>query len=66
MGQPLIGRPVYGRRKEEASLADGRYNALALWLLESLGVQHEVVSAMSALEANDLYEDVVVSRSELS
>ena len=52
MGQSLIGRPLYGPRKEEASSADG-LNALALCLLESLGVRHEVVSALSALEAND-------------
>ena len=52
MGQPLIGRP-YDPRKEEASFADGRLNALALFLLESLGVRHEVVSALSAPEAND-------------
>ena len=52
MGQPLIGRPLYGPRKEEASFADGRLNALALCLLESLGVRHEVASALSALEAN--------------
>ena len=53
MGQPLTGRPLYGPRKEEASFADGRLNALALCLLESLGVRHELVSALSALEAND-------------
>ena len=40
MGQPLIGRPLYGPRKEEASFADGRLNALALCLLESLRVRH--------------------------
>ena len=45
MGQPLIDRPLYGPRKEEASFADGRLNALALCLLESLGVPHEVASA---------------------
>ena len=53
MGQPLIGHPLYGPRKEEASFADGRLNAIALCLLKSLGVRHEVVSALSALEAND-------------
>ena len=47
MGQPLIGRPLYAPRKEEASFADGRLNALALCLLESLGVRHEVVSAFA-------------------
>ena len=51
MGQPLIGRSLYGPRKE-ASFADGRLNALALCLPKSLGV-HEVISALSALEAND-------------
>ena len=54
MGQPLIGRSLYGPRKEEASLADGCLNSFALCLLENLGVRHEVVSALSALEANDL------------
>ena len=53
MGQPLIGRPWFGPRKEEPSFADGRLDALALCLLESLGVRHEVVGALSALEAND-------------
>ena len=53
MGQPLIGRPLYGSRKEKASFADGRLNALALCLLESFGVRHEGVSALSALEASD-------------
>ena len=52
MGRPLIGRPLYGPRKEEASFVD-RLNALALCLLENLGVLHEVVSALSALGAND-------------
>ena len=66
MGQPLIGRPLYGPRREEASLADGRLNALAFGLLESLGVRHEVVSALPSLEANDPREEVVVCRSELS
>ena len=53
MGQPLIDRPLYGPRQQEASFPVGRLNALALRLLESLGVRHEVVSALSALEAND-------------
>ena len=53
MGQPLIGRPLYAPRKKNASFADGRLNGLALCLLESPGVRYEVVSALSALEAND-------------
>ena len=64
MGQSLIGRPLYGSRKEEASFADSRLNALTLCLLESLGVA--VVDALSALKANDTYEEVVVCRSEFS
>ena len=52
-GQLLIGRRLYGRRKEETSFADGRLNALALCLFEGLGIRHKVVSALSALEAND-------------
>ena len=40
--QPLIGRPLYGPRKENASFAYGPLNALALLcLLEGLGVRHE-------------------------
>ena len=39
MGQSPIGHPLYGSRKEEASFADSRLNALALFLLESLGVE---------------------------
>ena len=49
MGQSLICRRLYGSRKEEASFADGRLNALTLCLLESFGVRHAVVGAMSAL-----------------
>ena len=53
MGRSLIGRPLYGSRKEEASFADIRLNALTLCLLESLGVRHAVVGALSALKANN-------------
>ena len=49
----LVGRPLYGSRKEEASFADSRLNALTLCLLESLGERHAVVGALSALKAND-------------
>ena len=42
MGQSLIGCPLSGSRKEEASFADCRLNALTLRLLESLGVRHAV------------------------
>ena len=45
---------------------DGRRNAFTLCLLESLGVRHEVIGALSALEANDPQEEVVVCRSEFS
>ena len=33
--------------------ADSRLSALTLYLLESLGVQHAVVGALSALRVND-------------
>ena len=45
-------RPLYGPRKQETPPADGRLDALALCLLEGLGV-HDVVCALSALEASD-------------
>ena len=41
-------------RKEEASSADVCLNIFALYSLESLGVRHEVVGALSALEVNNL------------
>ena len=66
MGESLIGRPLYGSRKEEASFADCRLNALTLCILESLGARHAVVGALSALKANDPWEEVVLCRSELS
>ena len=66
MGQPLVARPFYGSRKEGVSFADSRLNAHTLCLLESLGVRHVVVGALSALKANDLWEEVVVCRSEFS
>ena len=53
MDQSLIGRLLYGSRKEEASFANGHLNALTLYLLETLCVRYEVVGALSALEAND-------------
>ena len=46
-------RPMYIPLKQETLLADGRLDALALCLLKGLGVKHEVVGALSALEAND-------------
>ena len=52
-GQPLIRRPLYDPREEEASIADGRANALALCVLEGLGVRRQGVGALSALEASD-------------
>ena len=66
MGPSLIARPLYGSRKEEASFADSRLNALTLCVLESLGVRHAVVGALSALKANGPQDEVVVCRSELS
>ena len=66
MGQSLIGRPLYGSRKEEASFADSSLNALTLCLLDSLGVRHAVVGALSALKVNDPQEEVAVCRSEFS
>ena len=53
MCQSLIGRPLYGPRKEEASFADSRLTALTLCFLESLGVRHAAVGARSALKPND-------------
>ena len=41
-------------------------NALALYLLKGLGVRHKVVGYLSALEANDPSEKVVLCRSDLS
>ena len=45
--------------------AGGRLDAVALCILEGLGVRYEVARALSALEANDPYEKPVV-RSSLS
>ena len=66
MGQRLIGRLLYGSRKKEALIADDRLNALISCLVQSLGVQYEVVGAFSALDYNFPHEVVVVCRSELS
>ena len=52
--------------EEETPFADGRLDALALCLNEGLGVRHEVICALSALEANDPQEKPVVCRSQLS
>ena len=62
----LILRPLYGPRKEETPLTDGRLDALAFCLLKGLGVRLEVVCALSPLEANDPWEKPVVCRSQLS
>ena len=59
-------RTLYGPRKQETPLADDRLDALALCLLKGLGVRHKVISALSALEANDPYEKPVVCRSQLT
>ena len=45
------------------AVCDGRLDALALCLLEGLGVRHEMVCALSALEANDPQEKFMVRRS---
>ena len=43
MDQQLIGRPLSCFLTHEASFADGRLNALTVWLLDSPGVRYEVV-----------------------
>ena len=43
-------RPLNAPRKQETPLADGRLDAL-VYLSKGLGVRHEVVCALSALEA---------------
>ena len=45
-----VVRPPAKRRRR---FADGRLKAIALCVLESLDVRHEVVGALLALEAND-------------
>lgn len=49
-GQPLIGCPLHGPRKEDASFGDDRLDAFFA-LCQGLDVRHEVVAALSALEA---------------
>ena len=49
---PRIVIHVVCRFNSIAPFADGRLNALTLCLLESLGIRHEVVGAMSAPKAN--------------
>ena len=58
-------RPLYGPRKKETPLADGRLDARTLCIRKGLGVRHEVVCALSSLEANDSQEKPVVCRSQL-
>ena len=45
--------PLYGPREKETLFADGRLNALAICLLEGLGLRHAVVGVLSAMEATD-------------
>ena len=44
---------ISAQKRLEASFADGRLNALALFLLKGLGVRLQAVGALSALEAYD-------------
>lgn len=53
--QPLITHRLYGSRKDEASFAHGYSRALALGLLEVLGLGHEFVGALCPPKANDPY-----------
>ena len=63
---PLV-LSCHGPREGEPSFTDGRFDALASCLLEGLRVRKGgVVGALSALEANDSQEDLVVRRSEPS
>ena len=52
-GCSLIARPLHGPRNVETPIADGSLDALALCLLQGLGVLREVTCALSALAAND-------------
>ena len=53
--QPLIVHALYGTvlAKGRRHFSDGGLDALALCILEGLGVKHEVGGALSPLEAND-------------
>ena len=57
---------MYAHLKDETPFADGYLDALALCLLEGPVVRHEVVCALSALEANCPCDKPVVCRSQLS
>ena len=45
--------PLYVPRKEEMPFVNDRLDTVALCLVEGLGVQHDVVGALSALEPSD-------------
>ena len=48
MGQSLIDRPLYGSRKEEASFADSRLNALTLCHLE-MKPNNNIISILNSM-----------------
>ena len=55
-----------GPRKNEPRFTDGRFDAVVTCHLEGLRVREGgMIGPKSALEANDLQEDLVVSRSKL-
>ena len=67
-GESLRFCSLYGPRKEETPFADSRLNALALCVLQGLGIRHAVVGAWSAMEASDSKEELAaraVEHSEL-
>ena len=65
-GSSPLALPCHGLRKEEPSFTNSRFDALASCLLERFLVREgAVVGKLSALNANDLPEDLVVHRSEL-
>ena len=59
---PLI-LPCHGPRKEDPPAAEGRIGALSFCVVGGFGVRHDVIGALSALEANDPQEEFVVWRS---
>ena len=57
--------PHHAPRKEESPFSDGGFDAPASCLLEGLRVREgRLVATLSALEADDPQEDLVVHRSE--
>ena len=55
MGLPLFVRPRYALRNRGDAVCGWSSRRFRICLLEGLGVRHEVVGALSALEANDPY-----------